>query len=226
MAVSPYLIAEDLLLLLLDDDSGKVTGSDTAEVALGGAVLAELATLGAVTVDEQTGRFRSPKVRVTGPAPEDRVLADCLDVVGEKERTAQDLVARLGKGLVKTLGDRLADRGLVERQESRVLGMLPRTRWPAVDTSHEREVRQALTSVLVQGTTPNARTGALVAVLAATDRVHKTVDHEGLSRREVKTRAKEVAEGAWAATAVRNAIRATNAAVTAAIAAAAATAGG
>lgn len=220
------LIAEDLLLLLLDDESGKVAGSDTAEMALGGAVLAELAILGAVTVDEQTSRFRSPKVRVTGSAPEDRVLADALDLVGEKERTAEALVQRLGKGLVDTLGDRLADRGLVERRESRVLGLLPRTRWPAVDSSHEAEVRRTLTSVLVQGTTPDARSGALVAVLAAVDRVHKTVDHEGMSRRELKARAKEVADGAWAATGVRHAIQASHAAVAAAVAAAAASSGG
>ncbi|GAB3256488.1 GOLPH3/VPS74 family protein [Nocardioides dilutus] len=226
MPLSPYLVAEDLLLLLLDDESGKVTASDVADVALGGAVLAELAILGAVTVDEPTGRFRSPKVRVAGPAPEDRVLADALDVVAEKERTAQDLVARLGKGLVKTLGDRMADRGMLERRESRLLGMLPRTRWPAADSTHEEAVRQALASVLVQGTTPDARTGALVAVLSAIDRTHKVVDHDGLSRREVKKRAKEVTEGAWAATGVRDAIKATHAAVIAAVTAAAGAAAG
>lgn len=216
------LIAEDLLLLLLDDESGKVEGSDNAGLALGGAVLAELALLGAVTVDERTSRFRSPKVRVTGPPPEDRVLADALDMVAEKERTAQGLVERLGKGLVQTLGDRLADRGIVERRQSRLLGMLPRTRWPAVDSSHEADVRSALASVLVQGTTPDARTGALVAVLAAIDRAHKVVDHDGMSRREVKKRAAEVSEGTWAASGVRDAIQATYAAVTAAVAAVAA----
>jgi hypothetical protein len=221
MPVTPYLIAEDLLLLLLDDESGKVAPSDSAEPALGGAVLAELAILGAVTIDERTSRFWSPKVRVTGSAPDDRVLADAVQVVSEKERTAQDLVARLGKGLVKTLGDRLADRGILERRESRLLGMLPRTRWPAADSTHEAAVRQALTSVLVQGTTPDARTGALVAVLSAIDRTHKVVDHDGLSRREVKKRAKEVTEGAWAATAVRDSIQATHAAVLAAVTAAA-----
>ena len=113
----------------------------------------------------------------------------------------------------------MADRGILERRESRLLGMLPRTRWPAADSTHEAEVRRSLTSVLVQGTTPDARTGALVAVLSAIDRAHKVVDHEGMSRREVKKRAKEVAEGAWAATAVRDAIQATNAAVAAAVAA-------
>ena len=219
------LIAEDLLLLLLDPDSGKVASSDSAPTALGGAVLAELAILGTVTVEERTSRWRAPKVSVAGPAPDDRVLADARDVVAEKERSAQDLVARLGKGLVKTLGDRMADRGLLERREDRVLGLIPRTRWPAADSTHEEDVRRALTSVLVQGTTPDERTGALVAVLSAIDRAHKVVDHEGLSRREVKKRAQEVAEGAWAAKGVRDAIQATNAAVIAAVAASAAAAG-
>jgi hypothetical protein len=213
------LIAEDLLLLLLDEKSGKVTASDSADVALGGAVLAELAILGAVTVEERTSRWKAPKVTVTGPVPEDRVLADAVAIVAEKERSAQDLVGRLGKGLVQTLGDRMADRGILERRQSRLLGMLPRTRWPAADSSHEAAVRQSLTSVLVQGTTPDPRTGALVAVLSAIDRAHKVVDHDGLSRRDVKKRAKEVAEGEWAAKGVRDAIKATNAAVLAVVAA-------
>jgi hypothetical protein len=219
MAVSPNLIAEDLLLLLLDDDSGKLPMglSDKAAPALGGAVLAELAILGAVTVDERQSRWRAPKVRVTGPPPPDRVLADALGVVGEKERAAQDLVARLGKGLVATLGDRMADRGVLERREDRLFGVLPRTRWPASDRSREEEVRRTLDSVLVQGTTPDDRTGALVGVLVAIDRAHKVVP--GLSSREVKKRATEVAEGAWATTAVRDAIRETSAAVGAVVAA-------
>lgn len=226
MALSPCLLAEDLLLLLLDENSGKVTPSDSAGLALAGAVLAELAILGAVTVDERTSRFRSPKVRVTGPVPEDRVLADAMDLVAEKDRTAQSFVERLGKHLASTLGDRLADRGLLERRETRLFGVISRTRWPALDSTHERQVRQSLTSVLVQGTTPDARTGVLVAVLVAIDRVHKVVAHDGMSRRDLKKRAKEVTEGAWAAQSVRDAIQSTHAAVTAAVAAAAASSSG
>ena len=92
------LIAEDLLLLLLDDDSGKVQGSDTAATALGGAVLAELAILGAVTVGERTSRWRAPKVTVTGPPPEDRVLADALDTVAEKDGPRRTLSAVSARG--------------------------------------------------------------------------------------------------------------------------------
>ena len=214
------LIAEDLLLLLLDEESGKVAASDSAEVALGGAVLAELAILGAVTVDERTSRFRSPKVRVTGPVPEDRVLADAMDLVGEKQRTAQDLVgqARQGPGQ----DPRRPDGRPGHPRASRVPAARHAPAHPLARRRQQptrRRCAESVARVVVQGTTPDARTGALVAVLSAIDRTHKVVDHEGMSRREVKKRAKEVAEGAWAATAVRDAIQATNAAVVAAVAA-------
>ena len=64
-----------------------------------------------------------------------------------------------------------------------------------------------------------AATAALVALLAAIDRAHKVVDHEGLSSREVRRRAKQIAEGAWAAKAVRDAIAAATAATAGAVAA-------
>ena len=127
---------------------------------------------------------------------------------------------------MNTLGARLSDQGMLERRADRVLGVVPRTRWPVADTTHKLVLARQLSSVLVQGTTPDARTGALVAVLVAIDRVHKVVDHSGLSKREVKQRAKAVAEGEWAASAVRAAIQATSTAVVAAVAAAAAVSSG
>jgi hypothetical protein len=223
------LIAEDLLLLLLDDAKGTMTTS-SPQTALGGAVLIELALTGAVEVEEKKGRWRSAKVQVTGPPPTDELLRAAYDVVAAKERSAQDLVDRLGKGTKERLAERLVARGLLERREDKVLGLFPRTRWPAADSTHEEAVRRGLTGVLVQGLTPDERTGALVALLGAIDKAHKVVDHEGLPSKEVRKRAKEIGEGAWAAKAVRDAIAASTAAVTAAVAAstaaAASTSGG
>jgi hypothetical protein len=218
------LIAEDLLLLLLDDEKGTLTGSAHPQPALGGAVLAELALAGAVTVAEKKGPWRSAKVVATpGAEPEDDVLRAAYGVVAERPRGAQDLVGRLGKGLQERLAERLVARGVLERREHLVLGLVPRTRWPARDMAREEEVRRQLAAALVQGVQPDQRTAALVALLAALDRAHKVVDHEGLPRREVRRRAKEIAEGAWAAQAVRDAINASTAAVAAVAASAAAT---
>jgi hypothetical protein len=137
--------------------------------------------------------------------------------VTEKERSAQDLVNRLGKHLRDTLAERLVERGILERVDDRVLGLFPRKRWPSVDSAHEEEVRRELTGALVHGLTPTQRTGALVALLSAIDKAHKVVDRQGLPVREVRSRAKEIGQGDWAATAVKDAIAASTAAVAAAV---------
>jgi len=217
------LIAEDLLLLLLDDDTGKLTGTSYPQPALGGALLIELALVEAVAVEEKKGLWKSAKVRPTTAVPDDAVLRAGYDLVAEKERGAQDLVDRLGKGLKERLADRLVERGLLERREDKVLGMFPRTRWPAADRAHEEQVRRSLTAVLVSGAEPDQRTAALIAVLSAIDKAHKIVDHQGMSSRDVRKRAKQISEGAWAAKAVRDAISASTAAIAAVAASTAAT---
>jgi hypothetical protein len=211
------LIAEDLLLVLLDDETGKPQ-TQQLQIALGGAVLVELAVDGTVEVVESDSLWRSAKVYpVEGARPGDPLLQTAWETVREKERSAQSLVEKLGKGLSDTLCQRLVDRGILERVDDKVLGLFPRTRWPARDTSHEDDVRRALTAVLVDDAEPDARTGALVALLHAVDRAHKTVPHPGVADREVKRRAKEVAEGQWAAKAVKDAIAAATAATVAAM---------
>ncbi len=215
------LIAEDLLLLLLDDDKGTLTATSYPQPILGGGVLIELALTGAVEVGDKEGFWRTAKVRVRPDAqPADPLLVDALALVDEKERGAQDLVNRLGKGLKETLTARLEQRGILERREGRVLGLFPRTTWPSVDSTHEQAVRRAIEASLVQGVTPDERTGALIALLHAVGQAHKVVDRQGLPASEVKARAKKISEGAWAAKAVKDAIAASVAATTAAVTAA------
>ncbi len=222
------LIAEDLVLLLLDDESGKFTNASYLDTGIGGALLIELALAETVDVVKGSGMWARAKVRATGlAAPSDPVLAEALSVIAEKERTAQDLVDRLGKRRRDQLLDRLRERGIVEPREDRVLGLIPRRRWPSVDSTHEAGVRRELGDVLIRGVTPTERTAALVSVLSALDIAHKVVDREGAPARDVKKRAKEVAEGDWAAKAVRDSIAAAQAAVAAAmVATTAATYGG
>ena len=210
------LIAEDLLLLLLDDDSGKLTGTAYPQTALGGALLIELALTGAVEVEEKVKVWRSTKVHpVAGRAPEDPVLRAGYDTVGAKTRGAQELVERLGKGVQDQLAGRLVERGVLQRVDGRTLGVFPRKRWPIIDPTRKQEVRRNLIAALVQGVEPDERTAALVALLSSIDKAHKMVDHEGLPSKVVRKRAKEIAEGAWAAKAVKDAISAATAAVAA-----------
>jgi hypothetical protein len=152
--------------------------------------------------------------------PADPLLTEALGVIAEKQRSAQDLVRRLGGNeLQPRLADRLVQRGILRREDSRVLGIFPRHRWPTVDATHEVEVRRSLSAALVGGQEPDPRTAGLVALLAALDLAHRTIEHEGLGNREIKRRAKAIADGDWAAAGVRAAVQAATAATSAAIAA-------
>jgi Golgi phosphoprotein 3 (GPP34) len=203
------LIAEDVLLLLLDDTKGTVSSWDTADAVLGGAVLAELAAGGLVTVDEHHSLWRSAKVHATGTPPADLhpVLAEALATVAEKERKASSLVTRIGKGLAGRLAAGLAERGILERREGRRLRLLPRTTWPAADLTRQTELRRTITACLALGTTPDERTRALIALLAAVDRAHRAVTADTrVPRKQLKKRAQEISEGQWTARAVKDAV--------------------
>ena len=72
------------------------------------------------------------------------------------------------------------------------------------------------------------RTGALISLLLALNAFGKAVDPAaaGLSQREMNARAKRIAEGDWASSAVRHAIDSMHAAVIAATSSAAFPGGG
>lgn len=215
------LIAEDLLLLLLDDESGKLSGTSAPGMSLGGALLVELALGGAVAVEEKRrhGWGAAKVFPVTGVEVADPMLAGALEIVAEKPRPAQDLVGRLGKNLLPQLADALVARGILERRDDRVLGIFPRRRWPEADSSHEAELRRQLADSLVRGLAPDERTAALIALLSALDRAPSVVERDGLSKREIRARAKEIAKGNWAAAGVRDAVNAATAATVAVISA-------
>ena len=218
------LLAEDLLLLLTDDETGKLVVSGTEmDIALGGAQLVELSMSGHVDVDERK-RLAVRDSTPTGDPILDRSLATVREREGKKPSSE---IGRLGKGLRAELYERLAGSGILRAEEGKVLGLFPTTKWPTSSADHEAAVRRAITAALVQGTTPEARDGALISLLHALRSTHKVVDPKAhdLKRKDLDRRAKEVAEGGWASKAVREAIDAMMAAVMVSVTAGAAAAG-
>jgi hypothetical protein len=221
------LIAEDLLLLLTHDESGKsVVGATELEYGLAGALLLELALDERIDVAGPDGPGRKGRIVVvdsstTGDAVLDEALRRLEAKPGRKPDAA---VGTLRKGLRTRLYERLAERRVLRLEHGKVLGLFPTTRWPAADSAHEAKVRQQLYDVLVVGVQPQPRAAALVSLLHAIRAVPKVVGGRE-EKRAVQARAKEVAEGAWAATAVRRAVDAVHAATVTAVTAAAVSAG-
>src|SRR4051794_4167516 len=104
------LLAEDLLLLLTDDRTGKLVADRThVDVGLGGAQLIDLSLAHRADLDE-----RSRLVVLDGSPTGDHVLDGALSIVrnheGKKPRT---VIRQLAKDLRPLLYDRLAAAGVV-----------------------------------------------------------------------------------------------------------------
>ena len=219
------LLAEDLLLLVTDDASGRLSVPGVqADAGLGGANLVELTLLGKVDVAGDQDPGKPGRIIVRDPSPPgDEVLDTALQTLVARQGSKPSAVIRpLGKNLRPVLYQRLAASGVLRAGRGRALGIFPTRTWPAQDPSHEAEMRQLVTQALVQPSAPDERTAALIALLHALKCEHKVVDPRPyqLSRRQLRARAAEIAQGNWASEAVRKAIDEMMAAVAAASAAA------
>jgi len=197
------LLAEDLLLLVTNDATGRLSVSgEPVDAGLGGANLVELTLLGKVDVSGEQDQGRRGRIIVRDPSPPgDEVLDAALQTLVKRQGRKPSAVIRpLGKKLRRVLYQRLTARG--------VLRIFPTRTWPAQDPSRKAEVRQQVTQALVGTAAPDERTAALIALLHALKCEHKVVDPRPyqLSRRQLRARAAEIAQGNWASKAVRKAI--------------------
>jgi Golgi phosphoprotein 3 (GPP34) len=225
------LLAEDLLLLVTNDATGRLSvPAVQADAGLGGANLLELTLLGKVGISGPQDQGRSGRIIVRDPSPPgDEVLDAALQVLGGQQGKKPSAVIRpLGKNLRPALYQRLAADGVLRATEHRVLGILPVRAWPAQNPGAEARGLQQVTQALVQPGAPDQRTAALIALLHALKCEHKVVDPRscGLSRRQIRARAAEISEGNWASDAVRQAIDAVVAGIAAASTAAVAASSG
>jgi len=211
------LIAEELLLLLVDDESGKVSPAGAQlDRGLAGAALLELADLGLVDVAGPDEEVREGRIVLReGRPPADSVLKATLARLADLEgATPAAALDKVGKGLREAVVDSLVGRGVLRREDRKVLGVFPTQRIPTEDGSHERALRARLEQVLA-GAEPDHHTAALITLLHALGILTKVIEVD--DQRTAKARAKTIADGDWAGEAVRKAVNAVNAAVFAAI---------
>ena len=151
--------------------------------------------------------------------PRSRTACSRTPPGGSRERRgrADKLVPALAKGLRGRLLERAEQRGDLRRERR----ALRPDRWPAADDGRRRALATRLHDVLVTGVTPDPRTAALVALLAAIDAAPAVVEApDRATRKAVSRRARQIGEGAWAAESVRRAVKAAYDAVAAGTAAA------
>ena len=198
-------IAEEILLLALDDEQGIfVYGPDIhLKIALSGAVLMELALANRLDTDPD-------RLFVVNPSPVgDDVLDEVLAGIAacESERPAGYWLNEIGEGaeaIRQRLIDRLVDRGILRRVEKKVFGIFETRRYPVVDDRAEGEVKRRIADVLLSDEIPDPRDVVIIGLVLACDLL-ETVLHTREAKK-VRPRAEQIARMDLIGREVRNAI--------------------
>ena len=226
------LIAEDLLLLLTDDTSGRLsTYGAVAEVLLTGANLVELALMGRVDISRAVEPIRFlgipwdkrsvDRLIVGDPSSTgDAVLDATLQIAIMGQGNLAWVIRQRGKNLQMTLYKQLVSSGMIRHEQRTILAVAMVDRWPVRDSRHKVEVRRRVTQALVEQTTPDTRSAALIALLHTIEyepaivdpryaafRSRNAVDHELFYiRSQLLERGEQITNSNWAPEAVRNSI--------------------
>lgn len=206
-------LAEEIMLLSLDDESGTVRERQACQWAVAGGIVLDLVLASRVSVDR--GRITVVDTAPTGVALLDGRLRT-IDTWAAGTRRPPKVTAWLTKDNRKALDatvDSLRDRGLVGHEQRKVLGMFPVWRFPKVDGTVESELRVRLEEVVLRHAEPDDRSAGLIALLHGA-KLHRLAFPDRPPR-EVVPRMREISEGQWVGESVRKAIREMQAAMTA-----------
>jgi len=185
--MTKLLLVEELFLLTHNDDSGKTSGAFAIDAGLAGAVLMDLAAQELIATEGEV------IAAVAGTASHPLLASALAELLQSEPRTAKQWVIQLPKALKPLgwqVGRSLVERGVLEQQNGKVLGLFPTTRWPQVDPAPEQEMHRRLTDVLVDGAEPDPRTALLISLVSSQGLVRQFVDKE--HRKQAESRAKNI----------------------------------
>jgi hypothetical protein len=187
-------VPQAFALLLTDADGRRATDAQTFDSGLAGAVLADLALRGTVSLEGKEVRV------VDGSATGDPVLDGVLGTIAAAgaPRKAKWWVARLGKRQLRDdVFASLVAGGLLSEEQRKTLGIFPSTAYPERDGGPEALLRSAIADVLAERSAPTPSTAALIALLDATNTLRKQFGKVD------KALVQSITTGDWASPAVK-----------------------
>lgn len=157
--------AEEIMLLLLDDESGRFEHLPVASTryALAGAVLMDLALLNRIDTDLHQ------LVLLDATPLQDPMFDPTLAAIehaGDRHdaRYWVERIGDLADEIRECALDRLVERGILERREDRFLWVFRSRRYPMIGGKAEREVKQRIMGVLFSDDIPEPRDVVIICL--------------------------------------------------------------
>jgi Na+/melibiose symporter-like transporter len=190
----PLSLAEELLLITLDGDTGQLIGTvavaSALDRALATALLMELTLL--QRLDSDTERLFVVSSEPVGSSLLDDVVAQIAAAPDTQSSSAwvQKLSAR-GAETRGRLIAQLVERGILKQGEQRVLGVLRQPTYRPTSGREEQAVRARILAVLHDQDIPEPRDALLIGLLEAASVLHVLLDAQALQ--DLRPRILEVA---------------------------------
>jgi hypothetical protein len=156
-------LAEELLLLAYDDQTGKATGSRIGlDLGMSAAVLVDLALAGRIA-------YVDGYLTVIDPSPIGDPIADAVlaKAASDDPHTPAQWLQRLRHRLRTRVLEDLVARGVVRDVDETQLEYIHLHRYPSADPAYEAEIRRRLAAALTTNAIPDERTAALATLLTA-----------------------------------------------------------
>jgi Golgi phosphoprotein 3 (GPP34) len=192
-------IAEDLLLLLLDNASARPALDESRrQRLLSAAVLLDLAHTCRIR-PSAPGESAPPGCLVVlmGMGPDDLALAPALRLLSRKPTTPAEAIARLRRRVEPQLLEHLASTGYVERIRLYTKGFRRQEAWRLTDRGRPAAARASMISALLDGQPPDPPTAAIISLLYTVDGLSALLSLDDRGWQWVNRRAAEIASGSW-----------------------------
>ena len=192
-------IAEDLLLLLLDNAASRpALDRDRREKVLGAAVLLDLAW--ACRIRPAVAGEPIPAGRLlllAGPALGDPILDPALRLLQRRPLKPSVAVAKLRRSVEPALLRRLEEDGHIRPIQLRGNRFNGSQVWPMANRTRVDEVRSALLAALFDLRRPPPPTAAIISLLHPVDGLGALLSLNERGREWVDSRAADIAAGCW-----------------------------
>lgn len=187
-------VPQAFALLQIEPDGRRAVDGQRLDTGLAGAVLADLALRGAVSLEGKVVRV------IDGSAIGDPVLDGAIGTIAAagSPRKATWWVSKLGK---RPLRDDvlagLVDRGLLSAEQRTTFGIFSSTSYPERDGGPEMVLRSAILEVLDGRSAPTPFTAATIGLLDATGSLRRQFGKVD------KALVQDITSGTWASPAVK-----------------------
>ncbi|MBO3697108.1 GPP34 family phosphoprotein [Roseivirga sp. E12] len=205
-------LLEEYLLIALDDSKGQfVIDSTHLHYGFAGAILLELALREKVSISGEYVKVNDSS------AVTEIALNKALEYIEEKAKSkkVKDVINGLAKQaneLKQDVLQRLINKGILKKEEHKILWIIPNNKYPASDMTPENKVRERIKAVMLYGAKSEPRDIMLLSLIDVSDLTREAFrDKEDYKK--VKKKIKEVTQDVKISGAINKSIREIQAAI-------------